>query len=341
MALALAWSLLASLGACADDEGGTGFEDSDAGGLGTRSDASVLPRDGGVPLATVRFAHLAPDLGSLDLCYRTAGTSTFEGPVLGGPRSPRPLDAGDDGAADATAPLDASGPTTDAAPDGAAAAGLSFRELTRYLGLDRSGPLELAVVPSGGSCAMPIAVRTVTLDPGKLHTVVVLGRTGASDADASSDAGASGLGVVAFVDDRGAVAEKARVRFIHAALAPGEAALPLGVRAVAGKTSVLAERVEPRRATSSSTTIEVDTLGYATVDPVPPPASLAVSAAAPGASDASPAVAPWQSAPSDLELGGGSLHTGFLLLGEDASLEVLWCRDTVTSGELTSCKRVR
>ncbi len=321
-AVALA-ALLA--GACSDEALPPGSDERDGGDLGTRPDAAVAPRDAEPPVAVARFAHLAPDLGAVDICYRAAGTSTFLGPLLdGGTRGAR-RDAG----ADASAAVDAS--DLDAG-DAGASPGLEHRSVTKYLPLERSGPLEVAIVPAGSSCASPLLVRTVTLDPGKLGTVVLLGRTGA-------DAGASELGLVAFVDDRETSPEKARVRFVHAALPSSGDPLPLGIRAVAGKALVLADRVDPRKATAPSSTIPVDELGYATVAPVPPPASLAVSAAAPGPGDAS--LESWQSEPLDLELRGGSLHTGFLLLGEGKPLEVVWCRDTSTTGDLTTCVRVR
>jgi hypothetical protein len=103
----------------------------------------------------------------------------------------------------------------------------------------------------------------------------------------------------------------------------------------------IAARVEPTKAASPSATVPIDSLGYATVAPVPSPATLAVGAAAsPTASDA--AIDSWVSQGVDLGLRGASLHTGFVLTGEDQeSFEVLWCTDTSTSGDRTTCVLVR
>jgi hypothetical protein len=87
--------------------------------------------------------------------------------------------------------------------------------------------------------------------------------------------------------------------------------------------------------------VPVDSLGYATLEPVPSPAQLAVGAAAsPMASDASSDS--WVSQAGSLDLRGGSLHTGFVLSGGEAQpFEVLWCTDTSTTGDVTTCALVR
>ena len=58
-----------------------------------------------------------------------------------------------------------------------------------------------------------------------------------------------------------------------------------------------------------------------------------------GAADAS--VDSWLSASGDLGLRGGSLHTGFVLSADEQPFEVLWCTDTSTSGDRTTCDVVR
>jgi len=109
---------------------------------------------------------------------------------------------------------------------------------------------------------------------------------------------------------------------------------------VGAQTLTLAERVEPKKAGSPSAAVPVDSLGYATIDPLPSPAQLAVGAAADTKSDA--AVDSWVSSAGELGLHGGSLHTGFILTGEDQKpFEVLWCTDTSTSGDRTTCQLVR
>jgi hypothetical protein len=334
--------------ACGDSGDASGFGNSgDDGGPSSLPDAAVGSADAGAPTATMRLAHLAADLGPIDLCYRTANASSFEGPVLGGGLGAPKRDAGaSDGGGDASGagadPLD--GATLDAAGalDGSADAGaaaIDFRTVSRYLTLDAAGPLTIALVaPGSTSCTTPLLLDDVTLDPGKLATVAIVGRRG-------DDGGAGSLGLVAFIDDRTVAPSTARVRMINAALgAAGADAAPdapnaLAVRAVGAQTITLAEHVEPRRAGSPSSNVPVDSLGYATVAPVPSPARLAVGAAADTKSDA--AVDSWVSEAGELGLVGSSLHTGFVLTGSVGPYEILWCTDTSTSGDLTTCSLVR
>jgi hypothetical protein len=191
-------------------------------------------------------------------------------------------------------------------------------------------------VPRGAtSCASPLFQDDVTLDAGKLSTVALLGGSAPPD-------GGTALGLIALTDDHETVADKARVRFLHAALGTTAraAAGTLAVRAVAGQVVTLAEALPPRGTAPASTTIPIDELGYATIPPLPPPDALAIAETSPeDAGDAGAAT--WQSASSDLGLGGGSLHTGFVLTGEGAPFEVLWCRDSTTVGDRTACDLVR
>src|SRR5205085_3570761 len=101
----------------------------------------------------------------------------------------------------------------------------------------------------------------------------------------------------------------------------------------------VAARIEPRKAASSGTTPLVDSLGYAAIAPVPPPAQLAVGSAEAMGTDAS--VEGWVSEAGDLGLTGASLHTGFIVTGTTTPFEVLWCTDTSTVGDRTVCKLVR
>jgi hypothetical protein len=330
--------------ACGDGSGSdsNGGADGDGGPSGL-SEAGVGPTDGAAAATTMRLAHLAEDLGPVDFCYRMAKTSAFEGPVLGGGLGG--LQHGDAGNADGgDASLDEvldagdtdDGSTNDGGADGGAAR-VGYRTVSRYLALDASGPLTIALVaPGSTSCATPLFTADVTLDPGKLSTVAILGR-------AAPDAGDGALALVSFIDDRMTVASKARVRMIHAALGT-ETRSPAGalsVRASSSQTVTVAERVEPKTAASPSATVPVDSLGYATIEPVPSPAQLAVGAAAsPMANDASSDS--WVSQAGSLDLRGGSLHTGFVLSGgEEQPFEVLWCTDTSTTGDLTTCTVVR
>jgi hypothetical protein len=299
----------------------------------------------------MRIAHLAPELGPIDFCYQTAQSGTWIGPVLESPAPPT-----EDGGPDADAPdglgLDGVSPTgSDAAssPDAANASPAdaasdadveppttgSFRTVSKYLDLEAVGPVTIAIVEAGArSCSDALVRGTVTLDPGKLTTVALFGRR----ADGGSE-----LEIASFTDDRSTTPYAIRARVIHAALGTKTVAGagPLAVRVVAARTTVLADRVELRNAATPSDAISVDSLGYVTAPPIPPPASIAIGPATSSAgADAS--FDPWMSQPRDLDLRGDSLHTAFVLTGDrEASFEVLWCADTTTAGAQTSCQVVR
>jgi len=316
--------------ACGDSgPGGGGAVGGDDGGRGTLPEAGVSRADGGALAATMRLAHVAVDLGPVDFCYRAAKGTSFEGPVLGrGIGDPKRDGGADAGSNDAAA--EASGDGGDPS-----AGAVTYRSVSRYLTLDAAGPLTIALVsPGSTSCASPLFIADVTLDPGKLATVALVGL-------AAPDGGAD-LSLVAFIDDRTTMPDKGRVRMINAAFGTAPAPIApaaLAVRAVGAQTITLATRVEPKKAAAASTTVPVDALGYATVDPLPSPAQLAVGAAADSSADA--AVDSWVSSAAELLLRGGSLHTGFILSGDARPFEVLWCMDTSTSGELTTCELVR
>jgi hypothetical protein len=351
--------------ACGGDGGsGTNQPGDGDGGTGSLPDAAVGPSDAQSAATTMRLAHLAPDLGQVDFCYRSAKTSSFQGPVLGdglGAPPPPSSDAGgnangDSGAEGGTgtndlldadvadaALGDAGGPDDGGADGGAASVG--YRTVSRYLTLDASGPLTIALIaPGATSCATPLFTADVTLDPGKLSTVAIVGL---SDTDASGSA----LSLVAFTDDRETKPAMTRVRMIHAALGgPGGRAASgaLSVRASSSQTVTVADHVDPKKAGAPSAVVPVDSLGYATLAPVPSPAQLAVGAAdiapadmgGPPATDASSDS--WVSQASELDLNGSTLHTGFILTGGDQQpFEVLWCTDTSTTGDLTTCTLVK
>ncbi len=291
--------------------------------------------DAGAPQTTMRVAHLAPDIGAIDFCYQAAKTGNFIGPVLRGPIDPSAnteagvLDEG--GVLDAD--VDANGGGLDP-NDGGEVASIVHRTVSKYVTLNVAGPLTVAIVGAGAtSCASPLFTGDVTLDPAKLSTVVFFGGPG-------SDGGQM-LSLAAFTDDRTTADDKARVRVIHAALGTKtkEGTGPIALRAVAAATTPLADRVEPKRASTASQTVPVDALGYASVAPIAPPTSLVIGPASSGElGDAS--VDPWQSQASDLGLVGGSLHTAFVLSGEQAHV-ILWCADKSTRGSLSACTLLR
>lgn len=375
LAIRLGFLLASALGlvvvtSCSDDEPPDEVSEArDAGAKALPQDARPNDLDSGPPVSTMRIAHLAPELGPIDFCYQTAQSGTFVGPVLESPAAPRGDggDGGDDGYADG----DADGGDADApaasVPDAAsvadaesvtdaesmadaesvvdagsdADAGLAlpttgrFRTVSRYLDLAAVGPVTIAIVEAGArSCSNALVRGNVTLDPGKLSTVVLFARRGD---------GGSELELASFTDDRSTLPDKMRARVIHAALGTKAvaAAGPLAVRVVAARTTVLADRVEPRKAATPSDAISVDSLGYVTAPPVPPPASIAIGPATTSAG-ADAGFDPWRSRPRDLDLRGDSLHTAFVLTGDsEATFEVLWCADTTTQGSQTTCKIVR
>jgi hypothetical protein len=309
--------------------------------LGPRGDggAAQIPRDARAGdseasglTSTMRVAHLAPAIGPIDFCYQGARKGTFVGPVLGGGAAPKADDA--DADADANADLDASLPSDVSETDGGSLRSATYRTVTAYLALATAGPVTIAVVEAGAtSCAKALATADVTLDPGKLSTVGLF--------EKRVDGGIS-VELAAFTDDRTTDPEALRVRVIHAALGNADvpAAGPLAIRAVAAKTTVLGDRVEPRNASTASQAVMVDALGYVTAPPIPPPTSIAIGpATTDGGADAG--FDPWQSKSTDLDLRGGSLHTAFILTGAtEATFEVLWCADTTTAGAQTSCTLV-
>ncbi|MBS2013781.1 MAG: DUF4397 domain-containing protein [Deltaproteobacteria bacterium] len=323
--------------ACSDDAVEEPVDpDQGDGGKGL-PETGTSTKDAEAPATIVRVAHLASSLDAIDFCYRTAKSGTLEGPVIskgiGGSKRDGGADAGDASDDDADVP-DATFDPDATAPDGGVPA-VRPRTMTRYLTLGASGALTIALVPPGAtSCASPLYTGDVTLDPGKLSTVAVVGRYGS---DASDDA----LGLVAFIDDGTTLPSKARVRMIHAALGGGSrgASPALATRAVGAQTTTIAARIEPRKIASPSTTIPVDALGYASIAPVPPPAQLAVGSADALGLDAT--VEGWVSRAGDLGLTGASIHTGFVLTGTSTPFEVLWCTDTSTTGDLTACVLVQ
>ncbi len=317
--------------------------------LGPGSEGSEVPihaeeqapdAQSGAPMSTMRIAHLAPEIGPIDFCYQGPTSGTFIGPVLGAPASPR-ADAGDAGGEDEAGipldPYDGSTLEEDASisdSGGTHVRSASYRTVSKYFNLQAAGPLTIAIVEAGAtSCAKALATAGVTLDPGKLSTVAVFGR--------HADGGVA-LEVVAFTDDRSTQPDKLRVRIVHAALGtttvPGAGAI--AVRATGAKTNVLADRVEPRRASTPSQPVGVDGLGYVTAPPMSPPVSLTIGPASTGGV-ADAGFDPWQSEARDLDLRGGSLHTGFVLSGaSESTFEVLWCSDLTTDGDAMKCELV-
>lgn len=322
--------------ACGDDATSSELGALDAGGNAPLlQDARAGNADSGPPVSTMRFAHLAPGVGPVDFCYEAARGGPAVGPVLGGGIR---LDAGADADADAAPPPEPE--PGDADVDAAAPSQRAlYRSVTKYRNLETAGALTFSIVAAGStSCANPLAEGAVTLDPGKLSTVALLGRQG--------DGGME-LEVVAFTDDRKTESDKARVRVIHAALGrSGRPALgAFAASAVGASVVALASRVEPGKAAAPAIDAGLDDLGYASAAPLPDPVAFEVE---PIALDSGAPAALWRSVAGPLELRGDSLHTAFVLsahddpgLEDEPWLEVLWCSDTTTSGDQTTCIRLR
>lgn len=304
-------------------EGGVGPTIADA----SRDDGGGDERTTGV----LRVAHLAEGLSAIDLCYQPRGTATVTGPLFarGAADAGAASDAGAEGGAGDAGPEDAGdagGPVDAAAP------GLPYLGVSRYVGIEATGTLTLSIVrPGVGTCQNPLATGTVTVDPGKLVTVTITSRP-------DEDGGPPALGVTGYVDDRATEREKARVRFIHAALGTASAP-PLGdlsVRAVAGRATVLAGKVASQKVGSSTPEVPLSPLGYASVAPVPAPAALELSADRDGGPTAI-----WLSPFGDLGLSGASLHTGFITSDGPGGASVVWCNDLATTVSLGACAVLR
>lgn len=306
------------------------------------------PGDGGSSLPTrMRLAHASPDLGPVDFCWRPHGAQMFTGPVLTG--SPAPGDASTDAdakGADAKASdaqgIDAAGdgaPGDGAPGDGApgdagtdadgaappAPGALVFGAMTPPVTLPTSGTFDVALVAPGQATCYPARLGgQVTLDANKSATVVIMGLAGL-------DAGPSALAILPFND--GIVdPQRARVRFIHAAMGSrSEAATPsLSVRS--GLTP-LASEVDPMKAATKSTVPDVDALGYATVDAIDGPTGFQLATVGDAA-----LTTWWTQADPDVSVQVGTAHTGILVSLDQGALGVMWCSDQGPPGAAPACK---
>ncbi|MBK6463837.1 MAG: hypothetical protein IPF92_22965 [Myxococcales bacterium] len=316
----------------------------DTGATPLPRDGSLVPTEAGARLGTLRVVHAAVGLPALDFCTRTGPQDLYAGPFLGGGRSrdggiaaeAGDGDAGDAQASDASDARDA----TANGPDGAAV-GVSFLTASQYVSVEGSGTVEIAMVAAGsGSCAQPLAVGTITLEPGKLKTAVVHltgplspdagnadSGTATADAgptDAGADAGRAAAGVAAFDDAPDVFPNRATLRLIYASAG----VKPLTATLYATRTTTLGTLAPLSALRAESDAAPVDTLGYASVDPGPPPTTL-------GLRDEG-APSPSLSAQADLGLTGGSLHTAFVVRDGDKSA-ILYCNDVNTVGPRTQC----
>ncbi len=241
---------------------------------------TTLPDGAALPSTTyVRVAQMSADFGAIDFCVRSK-VEQF-GPLV----TPNVVDAGS---------------------SDASVAGVGFGQVSQYVAVSVSGTVDIAIVAAPATdCSSPIAVSTVTLDPGKHDTIALMG---VAKSNVSSD---RALGVSAFVDDSLGNPALVRMRFVNAAL--GTAQYPgIGpfAAALANANSVmpLAGEVLPRKASSPSVDPVVDALGYHNLSVAPKgQVGLRVSYG----SDSGINV--WTSKPVDLALTLGSSRTVFVV----------------------------
>lgn len=302
----------------------------DGNGFGTEDGDIVPGRDVAPPPAPssyLRLAQLAPELGAVDLCYRTKGSQGFTGPLLVSAAPSLDAGAGDAGSPDAGA--------AEGGPSDGGSSGVPFATVSTWVPLSVTGTLDLALVPAGDTnCSAPRLLGQVTLDAGKRVTLVAMGTA------MGADAGSHALAIESFVDDTVVHAETARVRVVHGALGgantSGWGTLSMSV-AFGAQVERVAAAVAPRHASSPSNVPPVvDALGYNERAPVTLSAALRFAYAP----DAGSNGGPWSTPPvDDLGLGPTTVVTVFLLdLGAD--LGALVCDDLPPSGA-PSCRLLR
>jgi hypothetical protein len=231
-------------------------------------------------------------------------------------------------AADAT--LDGGGVTTDAGgarmTDGGAIQHVGFGQASDVETLPAIGTLDIALVaPYQLSCTAPRFVGRVTLDPGKVATVVIMGLK-TTDAPRGS-----ALQLKAFTDEP--PGETAHVRIIHAALGSGSdgTAPPLSVQA---GNVLIAPEVDPGDAAATSASPAVDTLGYAPAPAFSSPAPIELGTLD-DAGDASART--WTTPFFDLGILPGTSHTGFVVSLGRGALGVVWCGDPLLETTTAPC----
>ncbi len=310
----------------------------DGGSLGddTDDDASAAPTFS----TSLRFAHLAPGLGSVDFCWRASTTDPFHGPLLGGGATTSfdaGLPDGDSGASDASATLDSGEPADAAAGPGDSGDGgsesadagpgpLGYLSISPTLELVSSGTIDVIAVEPGTSCAAPLVLAHVALTTAARTTLLLAGGV---QADASG-----GLGIVALGDEvTAADARQTSVRVVNAALVPSVGSFTAAFEQ-GGYDVVLADVVPPGNAASPSIkdagTPAVDALGYTTVVPTASPPALRIVFDQ-GDSGVSPT---WASHAAPQPLQAGEITTAFVG-HDDYGYLVLWCSDASEASSAT------
>ncbi len=313
------------------------------------ADVAVYPADGSALTTTVRFVHLAANLGSVDFCLRGAGAEAFTGPVLrGGFGIDGGGDAGSEDGGDAQSPPGDGGDAGNeaSAEDGGAEGGaaqedtaLPPRTMTNYVSFDGAGTFDVAVVAAGQkSCSSPVATLKVTVDPSKLTTVVLAGDYGAEGStDAGgADGGGNALRLFRVLDDPTLEPKLARVRMVNAAFGASSVgrAQDLRVDVIGSQRTPIASDVALGGASNQSVASPItDALGYTLIAPEPPANALTLTGL--GGSSFS---GTWTSVYTDLGISAASLHTGFIVSDALEVLSVVWCSDTSTVGKRVDCR---
>jgi hypothetical protein len=250
---------------------------------------------------------------------------------------------------------EASRPDAGAKPDaGEKAGGVLYGHVSQYKTVALAGTVEVTLVRGGSTvcsatgeagAALVLGTQRITLEPGRLSTLVVRNVPALVDGGGSFDAAVVPLGIVVLTDEPAAVPSSARARFFNATTASdGGEARPLRISAI-GSTSTgplnvpLAREVPVDQASlENPADPPVDSLGYWAA---PAPASLTpielmVTAEGDAGSRghrhgaASAVFGAAGSSLDSLELTNGTNHTGFVL-GPVGSETLVWCEDSIAS----------
>jgi hypothetical protein len=348
----------------------------DTGAEPTNKDGSVTPSDS------------ANDGENLDAPTSDGEVTDASADGPGSHDATVPHDATTDASSDATRDVDGADHSVDGGLDassrpdsGVRVGGVPPGYVSSYLTVAGAGTFDVAIVVGGASSCTtpaPLAVQRITLDAGKLSTLIVLGPGASSrldagpvegkdgglvaDADASrqeaaTDAAAPSLSIIVLTDEPAVSTTTTRARFFNATSSSDAAPGPLSVAAVEQAmvipltNEVLVDAVGSQHHANPA----VDSLGYWSGAPLvsATPIGLRVTTGTDAGSnpvdagDASSAPrTSWTFASnSSFDLVAPSTnHTGFIV-GDpgdpDVGLSLLWCDDTSSASVLNeSCTRV-
>lgn len=260
--------------------GGAGGEGGGAGGAGGGTGGAG---GGMMAKAMVRVAHLAPDAPAVDFCVQPEG-GAWVGPVL----------------------------ETVMAADG-----LSYPNVTKYLGLDESTYSVRLVDPAATDCTKSLAdlpdITGIKVTAGQYYTLAAIGELAAGAPNKFE--------VKAYVDDGIPTAGKIKVRFVHAS--PEAPNVDVGVGKGATFMKLWDNVPYPMEGMIGGKT-------YAETDPI---AGGAISVRVAGMSDDVLTVEP-------VVIPAGAIVTAWAignLDGMPAPLKALVCVDTAEKGVLTDC----